>query len=160
MYNNQDAIKPNPAFFKIISVIHLAMILGQLFFGTAVFYITNNFQINLKPNGDPLFYVAVFLFLFGIFGGSFIFKQQVAKLAGKPLLIEKTQGYQSALIIRFALAEGASLFAIVRHMDHGNLFYLIMVGVNILYFLWMRPTKLKVADDLNLNYEDKIALEI
>jgi hypothetical protein len=158
MYNDQDIIKPNPPFFKTISVIHLAMIVGQVVFGITAFYITNSTLINFKPDGDPVFYVVLLLIIFGILGGSFIFKQQVAKLAGKQLLIEKTQGYQTALIIRFALAEGASLFGIVSYLDHGNLFYLILVGVNVLYFIWIRPTKSKADDDLNLSYEDKIAL--
>jgi len=158
MYNDQDTIKPNPAFFQTISVIHLAMIIGQLAFGITAFYLTNSTLIDLKPDGDPFFYVVSLLIIFGVLGGSFIFKQQVAKLAGKQLLIEKTQGYQTALIIRFALAEGASLFGIVSYMDRGNLFYLILAGVNVLYFLWIRPTKSKAEDDLNLSYEDKIAL--
>jgi len=158
MYSNDTSIKPNPAFFKVITIIHFALLIGQVLFGITVFSITNSTAINLKAGNDPFFYAVPFLILFGILGGTFVFKQQVAKFAGKQLLIEKTQGYQTALITRFALAEGPSLFGIVSYMLTGNAFYLILIGLNVLYFIWIRPTKSKAEDDLNLSYEDKIVL--
>jgi len=159
MYNNQNSIKTPATFTKTITLVHLALLMGQVLFGLAAFFITNKTVINLTPGSDVFFYIVPIMIVFGIFTGSFLFKQQVAKLSDKTLLTEKLTGYQTALIIRFALSNGTSMLGIVVYMQIGNLFYLIVTGVNILYFIWIRPTKDKIKDDLNLTYEDEIAME-
>ena len=67
--------------------------------------------------------------------------------------------YQTALIIRCAFSEGASLLGIVAFLITGNLVYLLLTGLNIIYFIWIRPTKQKIEDELNLGYEEKADLE-
>lgn len=67
--------------------------------------------------------------------------------------------YQTALIIRFSLLNGASLFGIVCYMQTGNLLFIIISGLLALYFLSLRPTKDKIENDLNLSYEDKILFD-
>ena len=157
--NNYQPITSNPRmFFKKIAIIHVAMLAGQVLFGAVVFFITLKPVFDTKPGNDPLFYMAPLMIVFGMVVGSFLYKQQVAKLADKPTLTEKLMGYQAALIIRFALAEGPALFSIVCFMLTGNLFYLLCTGINVLYFIWIRPTKQKMEDDLKLTYEDKIEL--
>jgi hypothetical protein len=51
------------------------------------------------------------------------------------------------------------MFSVVVYLQNENLFYLIISGLIILYFLWIRPTKDKIENDLDLSYEDKIELE-
>ena len=92
--------------------------------------------------------------------GSFLFTQQISKLDDKNSLKEKLAGYQTALIIRFAIAEGPSLLGIAGYMLSGNVIYLILVGINVLYFILIRPTKDQMAEDLNLTNADKAAMEI
>ena len=158
MDNNQYTPQNPQAFFKIIAIIHGALLLGQVLFGIAAFLITKTTYFDIKPGNDPFFYVVPLLAATGILIGSFLYKQQLTKLAGKGSLMEKKAGYQTALIIRCALAEGPSLLGIVAFIDTGNLFYLYLSGFILLYFLWLRPTKEKMGNDMDLSYEDKIEL--
>jgi len=159
MYTNQNSTQTLQAFFKINIIIHAALLIGQVLFGVVSYAISPNPVVNLKAGNDPFFYIVPVLIASGIFFGSFLFNQQISKLAEKESLKEKLTGYQTALIIRYALAEGPSLFGIVAFMLGGNLFYLLLVGLNIIYFIWIRPTKEKIKEALNLTYEDEIAIE-
>ena len=159
MYNSQTNIQNPGAFIKIITIIYIALITGLLLFGTTAFFITENKGVKMSPADDPFFYVAPLLVIAGGISGAFLFKMAVSKLANIQTLKEKLQGYQTALILRAALSEGPSLFAIVCFLLTGNSFYLIIAGLNVLYFVSFIPTKSKLEDDLNLSYEDKIAME-
>jgi hypothetical protein len=159
MYNNRESIQPSPAYFKLITIIHVALLAGQVLFGVVSYSITNSKGLDLNPGDDVFFYIAPLLIIGGMLVGTFLFKQQVAKLADKELLPVKLAAYQTALIIRFALSEGPSMFGIVVYMLTGNLFYLILTAVNVLYFIWIKPTKAKAKEDLNLTYEEEIAIE-
>jgi F0F1-type ATP synthase membrane subunit c/vacuolar-type H+-ATPase subunit K len=158
MDNRNPAVNPQN-FVKLIVIIHLALFMGQVVFAALALFISDNTALNLKPGNDPLFYISPVLVVFGIFTGSFMFKQAVAKVAEKPSLSEKLSAYQTALIIRYALSEGPSLFGIVCMLLTHNLYYLIVVGVNILYFIIIRPTKFKIQDDLNLAYDEQTELD-
>jgi hypothetical protein len=158
MYNQNRPIDPKN-FVKLIIIIHLALFMGQTLFAAVVLFISKDPALNLKPGNDVLFYVVPFMLVFGIFAGSFVFKQLTAKLAEKTSLTEKLQAYQTALIIRYALSEGASMFSIVCLLLTNNVYYLILAGINILYFIIIRPTKLKILDDLNLNYEEQTEMD-
>jgi hypothetical protein len=86
---------------------------------------------------------------------NFIFKQLLNNIAQKNTLREKLMAYQSALIVRYALLEGASLFGIVCYLLTGNLLFLLISGGLVLYFVTIRPTKSSIQNDLNLSYEDQ-----
>jgi len=86
---------------------------------------------------------------------NFMFKKQLDLAVAKSSLNEKLGGYQTALIIRFALLEGPSLFGIVSYLLSGNLLFLAISGLIILYFITIRPTRDKVETDLNLDYQEK-----
>jgi hypothetical protein len=159
MYNNRQSVQPSPAYFKLITSIHTALLVGQVLFGVVSYSITNSKGLNLKPGDDVFFYIALLLVIGGMLAGTFLFKKQVAKLLDKATLPEKLAAYQAALIRRFALSNGPSMFGIVVYMLTGNLFYLILTAINVLYFIWIRPTKDKVKEDLNLTYEEETAME-
>ncbi len=159
MYNNRESIQPSPAYFKLITLVHAALLIGQILFGVVTYSITNSTGLNLKPGNDVFFYVALLLTVGGMLMGTLLFKQQVAKLADKASLREKLTAYQAALIIRFAFSNGPSMFGIVVYMLTGNLFYMILTTLNVLYFIWIRPTKDKIKEDLSLTYEEELAME-
>ncbi|HZY39710.1 MAG TPA: hypothetical protein VFE53_23810 [Mucilaginibacter sp.] len=158
MYNQYQTVKPQN-FIKIAVIIHLALFMGQALFAALVLFISKQPVLNLKPGNDPLFYIAPVLVLFGVFAGSFLFKRIVIKLGEKPSLTEKLKSYQVAMITRYALSEGPSLFGIVCMMLTQNVYYLIIVSVNVLYFIIIRPTKFKIYNDLNLAYEEQSEMD-
>lgn len=158
MYNQTNSSTPN-ALIKVTIIIHLALLIGQVLFGVAVFFITPNALLDLKPGNDPLFYISPFLVIMGIVLGTFLFKQQIGKVIDKTTMKEKLSVYQTAFIIRAALSEGASMFGIVCMMLTSNLLYLILVGINVVYFISIRPTREKIEEALNLDYNEKAALD-
>jgi len=160
MYNNQGGAPNGQTFVRTIAIIHAALLIGQVLFGIVAFAETSSTGFNLKLGSDPFFYIVPFLIVAGMLLGSFLFTEQISKLADKALLNEKLAGYQTALIIRFAIAEGPSLLGIVSYMLSGNVIYLILVGFNVLYFITIRPTNAKLAEELSLTNEEKISMGI
>ncbi len=160
MNNNQGGAPNGQTFVRTIAIIHAALLIGQVLFGIVAFVQTKSTGFNLKLGSDPFFYIVPFLIVAGMLLGSFLFTQQISNALDKNSLNEKLAGYQTALITRFAIAEGPSLLGIVGYMLSGNVVYLILVGVNVLYFILIRPTKDKLAEDLNLTNEEKTAMGI
>jgi len=158
MYNQNQAVKPQ-SFVKTIIIIHLALFMGQVVFAAVVLFIAKQPVVNFKPGADPLFYMAPVLVLFGMAAGSFLFKQLRSKAAERESLTAKLSAYQAALIIRYALSEGPSLFCIVCMMITNNGYYLVIAGINILYFIMIRPSRTKIQDDLNLTYQEKAEMD-
>lgn len=156
MNNDRNYIANPQTFIRTISIIHLALMAGQLLFAFLTFSMKKSTIVNLKPDGDVYFYIAPLLIFSGMLIGSFLFNQLLAKATEAESLNKKLAAYQSAFIIRCALSEGGAMFAIVCYLLTANFFYLSLAGVNILYFLWLRPTKEKIEADLNLSYEEKI----
>jgi hypothetical protein len=146
-------------YLKTIGVIHLALILGQVMFGVLIICQTRQSILFIPKANDPFFIVAIILTITAIAGGTFWFKQNIDNATSKYSLKQKLMAYQTAFIKRFALLDGASLFAIVVSSVRGNLFYLLIAGAIILFMLVLRPTKDKIENDLNLSYDDKMQFD-
>lgn len=44
-------------------------------------------------------------------------------------------------------------------MITNNGYYLVIAGINILYFIMIRPSRTKIQDDLNLTYQEKAEMD-
>jgi hypothetical protein len=158
MTTNRSTIPNTQTFYKTISIIHLALIAGQILFGITAFFIVNSTNIVMNPPDDIFFYLVPLLAFTGIIAGSYLFKQKLNGLANVITLKEKLAIWQTAVIIRFAMAEGPSLLGIAAYLNTGNLFYLFISGLIILYFIWIAPKKQNITDELDLSYEEKIEM--
>jgi len=157
-YNSN--FNPNPqAAAKTLPIIHLALLIGQVLFGVAVYTITAQKSFSFDGSADPFIYVSLALTLGGFTTGNILFTKQLQKITPESTLSQKIASYQTAFIIRAALLEAPSLFSIVAYMQSGNLFFLAVCCLIILYFIFIRPTKDKIASDLNLDYNEKAELE-
>lgn len=159
MYNNQPIPQNVKGILKTAKIIHLALLSGQLMFAFVTISISKNPSFNMKSVNYPFFIVAPLLAVSCFLIGNFLFKKMVSNLQNKPALIDKLTGYQSALIVKCALLEGSSLFVIVVFMLTNNWFFLLISACIILYFITLRPGTEKVADDLQLNYDEKLELQ-
>ena len=155
--NQNPEINPK-AFLRLITIIYGALLAGQTLFAVMVYFIAINPTLNLKPVNDMFFYlVPVFVVAMGIIG-SLLYKKRIESARGAATVKEKVAGYQTAIITRLAPTEGATLFAIVIFMQGWNLYYLVIAGLNIIYFLLLRPTRSRIEEDLNLSYEEKMEI--
>ena len=140
-------------FLKTITILYLALLMGQLMFAVVAFSINGSTAVVIDTN-DTIIFIEVIMVTGCFIASNILFKKQLADAAQQSDVKSKLMRYQTALIIRCALLEGASLFSIVNYMTGGNLLYLIISGLIILYFLSFRPTKERIKEDLQLSYDE------
>ena len=98
-----------------MTTIHYAYCFATLAFGTVAMFITNDTSLSFNgPSDDFFLYLVPFIAIGGTLVGHFIFNTNLKEVQQKPSLQEKLSGYQSARLIRLALIEGPSLFAIYQ----------------------------------------------
>jgi hypothetical protein len=143
--NNFKALKQQ------ITIIHGALLMGLLMFGAVVFY-TNQTTWNFQFPGEHVVFLFVLLPLLAITIplSRIISAKRIETIADKKSTSDKVMALTSAYIIRYALIEGPTLFAIVVAMLSHNTLYLFMAGLAILYFITQRPTKQSIKQDLAL----------
>ncbi|RYU91569.1 hypothetical protein EWM62_06410 [Mucilaginibacter terrigena] len=138
--------------------IHLALLAGQCLFAGVVLFLGK--QSAAGPANDNQFIIiAAVLCVVAFAVGNLVYKQVIAAAVNKQTLTEKMAGYMSALIVKFALIEGASLFSIVSFLLTGNYFFLGIAAVMVVYFFTLRPNLDKAAEELGLTYEEKLEIE-
>jgi hypothetical protein len=157
-YNTNQNLNPRAA-VKTLPIIYMGLIAGQVLFCIVAYAEFPQKGFSLNGSNDPLIYAALILAAGGVFAGNFLFRQQLGKISPEHSLSQKISAYQTAFIIRAALAEGPSLFSIVAFMLSGNLLFLAITTAMVLYFLTFRPTRDKIANELNLDYKEKAELE-
>ena len=159
MINYQSGQQSPQTTFRTITIIHLALMAGQVMFAAVVLGLTKKAVFSIQYTGDPLLYIVPVMAIASFMASDYLFKQQIDIARTKDTLQSKLVVYQTALIIRSALLEGASLFAIVAMQLTGNLFFIIISVFIILYFFSFRPKKDKLESLLKLSYEEKIELD-
>lgn len=157
MINNQPQNQSPAAIVKTTTIIHMALAAGQILFAAVTFIIPKN-QVKSAGN-DMLIYVVPVLAITCFIAGHILFLKLLSNIKRDTTLKAKLTAYQSATIVRLALLQGASLFGIVCFLLTGKLIPIAISGALIAYFIYLRPTKQKIEDDLNLGYDEKAELD-
>lgn len=142
---------------KQITIIHLALIAGQVLFGIVVFAIAK--QQPHSPKNDALIYVMPAMAVGCFLASMLLPKNMISTIKSDQPLLAKLKLYQAAFIIRMALLEGPSLFGIVCFLLTNNIVFISISAALVLYAMYQRPTRQKIEDDLNLGYEEKAELD-
>jgi len=158
MENNQSSVK---GYFKILSVIHLAMILGVVLFGLVVFFFVADFQ---QPDtrseiAGILVYLVPALVLAGILASNIIFRVKLNGVIESDDLKLKMTVYRESLIIRYALLEGPALFALAAIFITNNINFLVYAGLIVVLLAFKRPTKKSSIADLALSQQEMASLD-
>lgn len=140
-------------FLKTLAILHLALLAGPLLAGI-FFYFNTEIKVNGTAN-DILIYIFPIIGLAGIFTSKFLYQQFLTPLKAHELLKTKLVGLQTASLIQYVLIEGPALLNIVWFEKTGNLLYLTVGGVLLIYLFMLRPTKSKIENDLELKGEHK-----
>lgn len=149
MENQKTDLKP-------LQIIHLAMCLAPAIFLTVVPFLKmnqNNFSEPISGN-EPFYFVAPLMALTGFIGGRIIFKKLISTMDAAASLSQKIAKYQTAFIVRQALFEGATLFNVIVYFLLGHFVFAVIATALILFMFTFRPTRFRVAEDLQLNYTD------
>jgi membrane protein insertase Oxa1/YidC/SpoIIIJ len=152
-------MQDSKSYLKLNAILHLALMAGQVLLAAVFIALTGKTEIILNPDGDIFFILVPAVALIGIFASGFMFKKFLEQANAKATLQEKLNTYRPALIVRFALLEGPSLFGLVAYFLTGNLFYVFVSAFIIIYFFTLRPTKEKLENDLQLDYKLKEEFE-
>lgn len=140
-------------FLKTLSIIHAALVIGPLLI--AAFFYMNTALVTNGTQNDIFIYVFPILALAGIFASKFMFNLLVKNVKNQERLRAKLAGYQTASVIKFALLEGPAILNIAWFGFSGNLLYLTIGGVLILFLFMQRPKAEKIENELELNSEHK-----
>ena len=143
-------------YFKSLTIAHAALIMGQLLFAGVIYFQVSSAGNSISDrNGIPFDIIVPILVIGGIVASYFIFNTLLKSAKNKSNLKEKLVSYRSAMIVRFALLEGPSLFSIIIVMITGNIMFFIYTLLIIGFFLYYRPTKESITNELELNFEEK-----
>jgi divalent metal cation (Fe/Co/Zn/Cd) transporter len=143
-------------YWKALTIIHLAMALGQVMFLIVVLFL----QFNGEPGQQEpefkstMFPLALLLSSGGIIIGHFLYIKRVRQILPDMPMKEKLESYRSATIVRLAFVEGGSLFSIFGLLLTGDHMFMGIAILLIAIFIYYRPTKLKLMNELPLSDND------
>jgi hypothetical protein len=147
-------------YFWILSIVHLVMLAGQIIFaGVAIF---SNLNGTLEAMDSGLHQILQFIVpgfvLVGFFAGKMIMDSRLKSIKAKGSLRQRLAEYQGVLIVKYTLLEAPSLLGLMGYLLTGNLFYLGFSGLVMLIFIMNKPSRDRIAIDLELNANDKETL--
>lgn len=149
------------AYFMTQTIVHLGLFSGQFLFAVLAYYLNSTGAISFDNQElNQMFLVIVPLVAIGaILGGLFLSKKQLESIKQKENLHEKLMAYQTVLIVKYGLLEGASILAIVGYLFTANTIFMAIAAVIILLFIMNRPTVIKTITDLELSQTERETVE-
>lgn len=147
-------------YFKTIKIIHIAMIMGIIFFGIVAIFNQSSLGFPIYEQITKIYLILVLVFVvFGIIASNMIYKKKLVKIKEKTSLKEKLEEYRGALIIKFALVEGPAFLLILVFLITGKYFLLglaaLMVGILVFY----SPSIEKAINEIELSENEAKILE-
>lgn len=150
--------QPTPkAAVRVLTTLHLAIFAAPLLFGLIA--ITRRTKPPIIDLNNTFFAVILFFGVAAVVVGRILFKKRLEEAAVQESLSEKLKIYQTGFIMRSAILEGTTLLGLVGYFLEGNLLMVIVPVLLITYHLILRPTKDRIAEDLNLSYEDRLLFD-
>lgn len=147
-------------YFKILDLMHLAMLIGQLIFLTiTVVNITPNTTTNLS---QILFLnlAIAFVATMGVsLGARANFNAKINSIKLSPSLKNKLNNYRSALLIKLAILESGTMLTIIFYWFNAHILFLVLTGGLLIVFVLHRPSKAKVINELSLDYQEQSLLD-
>jgi hypothetical protein len=148
-------------YFLALQIVYFALIAGQIVFSLLTFYLIRSglFDDERTALRNIFIYIVPIFVVGGLFISHLMFKNFLNTARGKKNLYEKLTFYRFALIIRYALLEGPSFFAIVVYLLTGDYLFLSMSGLIIIVFLTLKPTVERAVNDMELHSEEAYAIK-
>ncbi|MFC0878533.1 hypothetical protein ACE01N_18205 [Saccharicrinis sp. FJH2] len=153
MEPNQQTSKQ---FFRTINILFLALFAGPFLFACIAVFMNSgeNLRFQFFSSEEPVFIAATTLAIIDLFVSRIMYRYQIKRYNKDDKLHVKMATYQTAVIIRLALIEGASLLLIVSFFLSANLTALIFLGLMFIQFYFFKPSREEAIRDLHLNYNE------
>lgn len=141
--------------FYVFSFLHKAMMVGQLLFIGALFYLVYS-KMLVPPMAEHEKTIQVVAILFTaatMYAGFTLFKKKLALIKEAPLagVQEKFAKYRQASMLQWGLTEAAVLVCAICFFLTGNYALLALAAVPFLYFVSLAPVKEKTAMQLDIS---------
>lgn len=146
------------SYVKSISILHLALLIGQFLFGIIILLLVHSIgdrTSRLKGIDQPLLILCLFLGVAACLGGTFLFRKKLDQINqdGKEIH-KKLTDYRSASITRWAILESSILFSIIIFFITGKYLIISISLILIIFFASLRPTEKKITSDLNISEQE------
>jgi len=138
-------------------ILCFALIAGQIFFALVAIFLVNfaGIDINDAELNEVFIFIVPTLGIASLLGSIIVFKGKLSRIKEISDISAKLTEYRSAQIIRWALYEGPSFFAIVVYILTGEVYYLGMVILALILFGMTFPSQERLVKDLDLSWEDQ-----
>lgn len=144
--------------FSTLSLMHKAMLFGQIIFIALFFYLVYSQTMlpTIKNQQKLMQSIALGITVVFLFTANKLFKLRIEKIHTQSLVDsrEKLHLYRKASIVKWALVEIPCLLCGIFMLLSADYAYLGLAILLIIYFAMFAPTKAKVAAELNMNAED------
>lgn len=137
---------------KLLQTIHWA------FIGSLALLAVISWFMPIAPNLDlnnVLKFILIGLSLPAYFAGNYVRKNIINKINDDAPLDEKLSQYQKATIIQWAAIDLPATFAGISFLLTRNTLYLIILAVFMLLLYMLKPSKERIASDLELTEQEK-----
>jgi hypothetical protein len=147
--------------FKVLQLLHRAMLAGMLLFSIIALYITITRQTThvTISTGKALQIAVIAVAFLSVSGGFFLFNKRMQLTANMPIASERMGVYRMSAIIRWAMIEVPVMFAIISFVLTGNYAFLALALAIMMVFVYTAPSKNKIIQQLQLDDKDVRQLE-
>lgn len=143
--------------FLQVKILHAAMFIGIVIFAVVSYVLHNVMEIgeSLTVLPSNTIYLIILLATALLWIASIMYKNRASRIEGDLLLTERITRYRIAAILRVALTEAASFTVIIGYLLSGNLTYLLIAIIPLLYFAYTFPRDKEIIQALNLSYSEQ-----
>lgn len=135
-------------FFKTLNILHLSLITGVALFCAVVYF--GGMATPDDEMANMFKFIIPGVAAMSLVMGRIATQPILQKAKQESTLMDKLNVFRNASIIRWALMEGASLFAVIGFMLSGQMVFLAVALAGMAYIFTLRPTPEKAAADLGL----------
>ncbi len=145
-------------FFSTLALMHAGMVVGLVLFLSIAFYI--NASGGYEGNIELIVFIWVIplVAVSGMIASILVFRAKIQKARGIEDFVSRLSAYKTALIIRWALLEGPALLAVIGYLISGEILFFSIAVMLIMILLISRPSRKKLAMDLQLSSIEKILI--
>lgn len=151
-------MQPKPPYVKAISILHIALLIGQLLFGMIMLTLVSLKQTGSfgeKDNSQLWLAACIVIAALAFFISNLIFKKKLELInKNNESVSKKLEAYRAASINRWAVLEAATLFCIVIFYRTSDYLIIIIAAVLLSLSYAARPVTEKIVTDLNITLSD------
>jgi len=148
-------------YFKMLLILHIALIVGQLTFAVIVVFFVEfgGFEPSYTESRNLFLIIAALVTVIGVFISNMLYKKNIELIKNMKELKQKFSKYKMIYIIKYILLEAPSTIAIIFYLLTGDILFLAFTIAIIFIGLNSKPNKEKIISKLELSDDEKKEME-